>query len=210
VEHETILQYFPSLTEKQIQQLASLGPLYRDWNEKVNVISRKDIEHLYVKHVLHSLGIAKVIQFSAGTTVLDIGTGGGFPGVPLAILFPDVRFHLVDSIGKKVRVVSDIAERLTLTNVLVSKSRVEELPDLFDFAVCRAVANLNELYRWTRKRIRSASSNSLPNGLLCLKGGSLNEELRQLNRTYNLFPLSAYFHDPFFVTKQVIHVPAEG
>ncbi len=201
-----ILDYFPELTERQIQQFSLLKDLYADWNSKINVISRKDIDNLYINHVLHSLGIAKVIQFKPGTKVLDVGTGGGFPGIPLAILFPEVTFHLVDSIGKKILVVNEVARALELKNVVATKSRVEEIKEKFDFIVSRAVTTLSEFYTWTKPLIKREGFNILPNGILYLKGGDLQEEVEVLNRDVMIFELKNFFKEEYFETKKIIYI----
>ena len=175
---ELLLKYFPELDEKQKEQFAALGELYTDWNAKINVISRKDIDNLYEHHVLHSLGIAKVIHFSPETKIMDLGTGGGFPGIPLAIFFPEVKFHLVDSIGKKVRVASEVANSIGLKNVTFSHARAEEIKDMYDFVVSRAVMPLTDLMKIIRKNFSTHQQNALPNGLICLKGGELEHETR--------------------------------
>lgn len=203
---QLIHTYFPQLTETQIRQFEQLDGLYRDWNAKINLISRKDIDHLYEKHVLHSLGIAKVVAFKPGTDILDIGTGGGFPGIPLAILFPESQFHLVDSIGKKIRVVQEISNALELKNVRVEQIRAEQLPGTYDFVVSRAVTELPEMLRWVRGKINKHYQNSLRNGILYLKGGELTEELRGLQAKYRVFHLTDYFSEEFFETKKVIYV----
>ena len=181
-------------------------PLYKEWNEKINVVSRKDIGNLCVNHVLHSLAIAKVITFRRGARVLDVGTGGGFPGIPLAILFPETSFHLVDSIGKKITVVKGVAEGTGLKNIRAEQVRAEMLKGEYDFVVSRAVARLNELYEWTHRLIRKRSDHALANGILCLKGGDLAEELAEVRRPYQLFPLSDFFAEEYFQTKFVVHV----
>lgn len=181
-------------------------PLYKEWNEKINVVSRKDIDHLYVNHVLHSLAIAKVITFRKDARVLDVGTGGGFPGIPLAILFPETNFHLVDSIGKKITVVKAVAEGLALTNVKAEQARAETLKGEYDFVISRAVTRLSELYRWTHKLIRKRSDHPLPNGILCLKGGDLTEELAEVGRPIRIFPLKEFFKEEYFETKVVVYV----
>ncbi|MCX6291946.1 MAG: 16S rRNA (guanine(527)-N(7))-methyltransferase RsmG [Bacteroidetes bacterium] len=203
--HNILLNYFPGLTPEQIRQFALLKELYADWNEKINVISRKDIDNLYVNHVLHSMGIAKVISFANGTRVLDVGTGGGFPGIPLAILFPGVQFFLVDSIGKKIKVVEEVASSLGLKNVTAKKIRAEELDEKFDFIVSRAVASLSEFYHWTRPLIKREGFNSFKNGILYLKGGDLEEEIVQLKRKVIVFELKDYFDEEFFETKKVVY-----
>ena len=201
-----IEKYFPHLTEAQQTQIDALEALYNDWNAKINVISRKDIQNLYEHHVLHSLGIAKVIQFTPGTEVMDLGTGGGFPGIPLAILFPDVKFHLVDSIGKKVRVADDIAKQIGLTNVTTAQRRAEEEKHLFDFIVSRAVMPLGDLIHICRKNIKRRQQSALPNGLICLKGGELESEAHPFQKETTLWNLSDYFTEEFFETKKVVHV----
>jgi 16S rRNA (guanine527-N7)-methyltransferase len=203
-----ILQkYFPGLTPVQISQFEKLDSLYRDWNEKINVISRKDIDNLYVKHVLHSLGIAKIISFKPGTQVLDVGTGGGFPGIPLAIYFPGARFHLVDSIGKKITVVKAVAEHLGLQNVTAEQVRAEQLRGEYDFIVSRAVTELKEFYGWIHRQVKRKSGHELDNGILYLKGGDLDSELKALKKPHALYNLSDYFSEEFFQTKRVVYIP---
>lgn len=201
-----ISTYFPELSPDQQNQFDALGPLYADWNDKVNVISRKDIDQLYERHVLHSLGIAKIMKFTPGTKVLDVGTGGGFPGIPLAILFPDTKFHLVDSIGKKIKVVKDIAEQLSLQNVTASQIRAEELKEKFDFVVSRAVTKLPAFIQWTAKLIKKEMLNAYPNGIFYLKGGDFNAEIEQLHQDTDVFELSKYFKEEFFETKKVVYI----
>lgn len=198
--------YFPNLTEDQRRQFAALYDLYADWNSKINVISRKDIENLYEHHVLHSLGIAKVIQFRPGTNVMDLGTGGGFPGIPLAILFPEVQFHLVDSIGKKVRVATEVATAIGLKNVTFRHARAEEEKQLFDFVVSRAVMPLADLVKIIQKNISPKQRNSLPNGLICLKGGELEHEAMPFKHKTTIHNLSDDFKEEFFETKKVVYV----
>ena len=200
---ELILKYFPDLTEEQKRQFAALYDLYTDWNSKINVISRKDIENLYEHHVLHSLGIAKVIRFKPGTKVMDLGTGGGFPGIPLAILFPEVQFHLVDSIGKKVRVATEIAGSIGLKNVTTRHARAEEEKQLFDFVVSRAVMPLTDLLKIIRKNISPKQQNALPNGLICLKGGELEKETMPVKNKTTMWNLKEFFGEEFFETKKV-------
>jgi 16S rRNA (guanine527-N7)-methyltransferase len=200
-------KYFPGLTDLQRRQFASLGGLYTEWNDKINVISRKDIGNLYINHVLHSLGIAKVITFKEGAAVLDVGTGGGFPGIPLAILFPGVDFHLVDSIGKKITVVNAVATALELKNVRAEKVRAEDLKTRYDFVVSRAVTRMKEFYGWVRNSVKPQSLHSLDNGILYLKGGDLDEELNELKRPYSLYDLSSYFEEEFFRTKGIVYLP---
>lgn len=203
---EQILRYFPQLTEQQQQQFAALDALYRDWNAKINVISRKDIDNLYPHHVLHSLGIAKVISFRPGTHVMDIGTGGGFPGIPLAILFPEVQFHLLDSIGKKIKVAQAVADALQLSNVRTSHKNVIEEKEKYDFVVSRAVMQMGDLVRLVRKNVHHEQRNSLPNGLICLKGGDIQQEMRPFKHCCNVWPLHTYFEEEFFETKKVAYV----
>jgi len=204
---ELILKYFPHLTLLQQEQFSQLYDLYIEWNEKINIISRKDIDELYERHVLHSLAIAKVIQFESGTKVLDIGTGGGFPGIPLAILFPDVSFHLVDSIGKKIKVVSEIITALQLKNVRAEKSRAEDVLGTYDFIVSRAVTRLNNFMDWTYGKIGRVSKNKLANGVLYLKGGDLTTEIDEADVQVVLYPIKNFFTEEFFDTKFVLHIP---
>ena len=203
---EIILKYFPDLTEEQRRQFAALYDLYIDWNAKINVISRKDIENLYEHHVLHSLGIAKIIKFRPGTSIMDLGTGGGFPGIPLAILFPEVKFHLVDSIGKKVRVATEVANAIGLKNVTFRHARAEEEKQLFDFVVSRAVMPLGDLIKIIKKNISPQQQNALPNGLICLKGGELEHEAMPFKNKTTLHNLSEDFEEEFFQTKKVVYV----
>jgi len=202
-----IRKYFADLTEKQELQLSALQDLYTGWNLKINLISRKDIGNLYEKHVLHSLGIAKVLRFTEGTTVLDVGTGGGFPGIPLAILFPEVQFLLLDSVGKKIKVAEDIARQTGLVNVECRQVRVEDEKRTFDFIVNRAVMSLPDLVRTARKNISRKQQNALPNGFICLKGGDLQNEIRPFKNQVIEYPLSDYFDEEFFKTKKVIYLP---
>src|SRR5260221_8909969 len=204
---DIIEYYFPGLTDIQQKRFALLGALYKEWNEKINVISRKDIDNLYVNHVLHSLGIAKVISFKPGAEILDVGTGGGFPGIPLAILFPDTNFHLVDSIGKKISVVKAVAEGLGLKNVRARQVRVEEMKGGYDFIVSRAVTRMKEFYGWVKNKSRKESVHSLDNGILYIKGGGFDEELDEIKRPYALYSLSNYFQQTFFETKKVVFIP---
>lgn len=207
---QIIEKYFKGLTERQRTQLEQLDELYRDWNSKINVVSRKDIDNLYEHHVLHSLGIAKVIEFRPGTEVMDLGTGGGFPGIPLAIMFPDCRFTLVDSIGKKVRVADEVAKSIGLDNVECLNARGEELKAKFDFVVTRAVMPLPDLYKTVRGRIKAAQHNSLPNGIISLKGGDLEEELKLFSKISTVWSLSDYFTEEFFSTKKLVHTCVTG
>lgn len=207
---DIILKYFPNLSEVQQQQFAALYDLYTDWNSKINVISRKDITNLYEHHVLHSLGIAKVMQFRPETTVMDLGTGGGFPGIPLAILFPETHFHLVDSIGKKVKVATEIANAIGLKNVTTRHCRAEEEKQLFDFVVSRAVMPLTDLLKIIRKNIKKEQHNALPNGLICLKGGELEREVMLVKHQALMYDLKDYFEEEFFETKKVVYVTING
>ena len=203
---EQILKYFPNLTERQIEQFRMLDELYHDWNSKINVISRKDIDNLYEHHVLHSLGIADYIRFKPGTEIMDLGTGGGFPGIPLAIMFPECKFHLVDSIGKKIKVCTAVAEALGLENVTTRHCRAEEEKRQFDFVVNRAVMPLMDLIKIIRKNIKKEQKNALPNGLICLKGGELDKETMPMKNHVTISSLSDVFHEEFFETKKVVYV----
>ena len=207
---DIILKYFPNLSEVQQQQFAALYDLYTDCNSKIKVISRKDITNLYEHHVLHSLGIAKVMQFRPETTVMDLGTGGGFPGIPLAILFPETHFHLVDSIGKKVKVATEIANAIGLKNVTTRHCRAEEEKQLFDFVVSRAVMPLADLLKIIRKNIKKEQHNALPNGLICLKGGELEREVMPVKHQTLMYDLKDYFEEEFFETKKVVYVTING
>lgn len=205
---ELILKYFPDLTSEQIHQFEQLLPLYSDWNQKINVISRKDIDNLYLHHVLHSLSIAKYIQFKPGTRILDLGTGGGFPGVPLAILFPEVSFHLVDSINKKLNVIRAISEEIGLDNVTTQHTRVEDIKGIkFDFVVTRAVAPMSKLIQWSRKHLSNKHKNIIPNGIIALKGGNLRAELKEIRKGeyYETIKILDYFKEPFFVEKHIVY-----
>ena len=202
-----IQKYFTALTEEQIAQFDQLYELYSFWNAQINVISRKDIDELYERHILHSLGIAKFISFKAGTSILDVGTGGGFPGIPLAILFPEVQFHLVDSIGKKIKVVTEVAAALGLKNLRASHLRAEQVPDQYDFVVSRAVTRLIDFYPWIKGKFKKQSNHAIPNGILYLKGGDLAEEISESRLKAELYPLSAYFEEEFFETKYVVYIP---
>ncbi len=201
-----LLNYFPELTDTQIEQFGQLKELYQDWNLKINVVSRKDIDELYLRHVLHSLGIAKVQSFLPGTKILDVGTGGGFPGIPLAILFPEVHFHLVDSIGKKIKVVEEVVEGLGLQNVKATNARVEVVNEQYDFIVSRAVAQMETFVRWIKHSVAKKSRHDLKNGILYLKGGDLMEELESFSKA-TIYPLQGYFKESFFETKSVVHLP---
>jgi len=203
---DIITKYFPNLTELQMEQFATLKVLYKDWNLKINVVSRKDIDEIYLRHVLHSLGIAKVMEFKPGAQVLDVGTGGGFPGIPLAILFPETQFHLVDSIGKKIKVVDEVVAGLGLTNVKTTNDRVESVPGQYDFIVSRAVAQMETFVRWVRNHIKKKSIHELKNGILYLKGGDLTEELAKFT-TAQTFELTNYYEEDFFETKKVVYLP---
>jgi len=205
---DIIYNYFPKLTETQKEQFAKLEELYPLWNDQINVISRKDIESLYLKHVLHSLAIGKFVgEFTPNTRVLDVGTGGGFPGIPLAILFPEVKFHLVDSIGKKIKVVREVAEGLGLTNVEADHIRAEQLDYKYDFVVSRAVTRLGDFIPWVRNKIEKQDKNGIPNGILYLKGGDLKEEIKEARVKAELHPISSYFKEDFFDTKYVMYIP---
>ena len=203
---ELLFKYFPELTEKQQFQFAKLAGLYEDWNQKINVVSRKDIDELYLRHVLHSLGIAKVISFLPDARVLDVGTGGGFPGIPLAILFPETQFHLVDSIGKKIKVVEEVSSGLGLENVKITNARVETLQDQYDFIISRAVAQMETFVHWVKGRIAKENRHEMKNGILYLKGGDLQEELSRY-KTAALFSLNEFFEEDYYDTKCVVHLP---
>lgn len=203
---ELILKYFPNLTERQKEQFVQLQDLYEEWNSQINVISRKDIEELYTRHVLHSLGIAKVIQFQPGTSIMDVGTGGGFPGIPLAILYPESNFYLIDTIGKKIKVVNAVAEALGLNNVEGVQKRAENVKFEFDFIVSRAVTYLPKFNHWIKGKFSPNSFNKIPNGLLYLKGGDLTDELREAGKPYESFDLKGHFEEEFFDTKKVIYL----
>lgn len=204
---QIIQKYFPDLTDKQTEQFAALDGLYKDWNAKINVISRKDIDNLYPHHVLHSLGIARMLRFKPGSSVMDIGTGGGFPGIPLAILFPDVRFLLVDSIGKKIKVAQAVAEGIGLENVSFRHCRGEEEKGKFDFVVSRAVMPLADLVKIVSKNISPIQTNALPNGLICLKGGELQHEILPFKHKAVAIDLKTYFKEEFYLTKKVVYLP---
>jgi len=203
---DKLFTYFPNLTEHQKQQFEQLPELYNFWNNQINVISRKDIDQLFERHVLHSLGIAKVMPFLPGESVLDVGTGGGFPGIPLAILFPDTQFYLVDSIGKKIKVVQEVAKALGLKNLRAAHLRAEQVNEKFDFVVSRAVTRLGEFYPWVKGKFKNDSKNTLPNGILYLKGGDLDDEIKESGLKVQQYYLKDYFTEEFFETKQVIYV----
>jgi 16S rRNA (guanine527-N7)-methyltransferase len=203
---EEIIKQFPKLTDNQVQQFQKLEALYQDWNAKINVISRKDIDELYTKHVLHSLAIAKVQPFEPGTYILDVGTGGGFPGIPLAILFPETRFYLIDVIAKKIKVVQAVAEALELKNVKAEQMRAENVKGDFDFIVSRAVTNMPDFYSWIKDKIKKQNKHELKNGILYLKGGDLTEELATFPKATE-YNISNFFSDEFFETKKVVHLP---
>ncbi|MGX7667100.1 16S rRNA (guanine(527)-N(7))-methyltransferase RsmG [Flavobacterium pedocola] len=203
---QDIVKYFPNLTDTQVEQFQMLEELYKDWNAKINVISRKDIDELYTKHVLHSLGIAKVMEFLPGAKILDVGTGGGFPGIPLAILYPETDFYLIDVIAKKIRVVNEVAKGLGLQNVKAEQMRAENVKEDFDFIVSRAVTNMPDFHKWIKDKIKKKSNHELKNGILYLKGGDLSEELQDFPKA-TLYNLSDFFEDEFFETKKVVHLP---
>jgi 16S rRNA (guanine527-N7)-methyltransferase len=203
---EIILKYFPGLTSQQQEKFSMLGSLYQYWNEKINLISRKDMDGLYEKHILHSLAIARIIRFSAGSGILDVGTGGGFPGIPLAIMFPEVGFHLIDSIGKKIKIVQSIAEELKLRNVHAEQIRAELVKAKYDFIVSRAVTQLPEFMKWIGKNVSTIQRNAMPNGILYLKGGIPDEEIKLYKSRICLFNLSDYFTEPWFETKKLIYI----
>lgn len=203
---QLITKYF-SLTDQQKQQFEALDALYHDWNSKINVISRKDIDNLYEHHVLHSLAIAELIRFKPGTNIMDLGTGGGFPGIPLAIMFPEAKFHLVDSIGKKIRVCEEVSKALGLQNVTTQWCRAEEVKQQFHFIVSRAVMPLPDLVEIIRKAVSKDQFNGLPNGLICLKGGELEQEARPFGKAAQITSLSEYFEEPFFETKKLVYLP---
>ncbi len=203
---EILTKYFPDLTDQQMNQFGRLGSLYEEWNAQINVISRKDIEQLYERHVLHSLAIAKVIQFKPQTTILDVGTGGGFPGIPLAILFSETSFMLIDSIGKKIKVVNEVASALGLTNVTAEHIRVEEVKQKFDFVVSRAVTAFPRFVSMARTKVASQSKNDLPNGILYLKGGDFEDEIEPFRKQIQVYELQSFFQEEFFETKRLIHM----
>ncbi len=204
---EYILKYFPELTEIQRNQMAALENLYPEWNAKINVISRKDIDNLEINHILHSLGLVKFVKFTPGTRVMDLGTGGGFPAIPLAVYYPEVTFHLVDRIGKKLKVAQDIAERIGLTNVTIQHGDIKEVKGKFDFVVSRAVMPLGDMVPLVKRFISSEDHNAVPNGLLCLKGGDLSGEVQQFKNQALIDDLSSYFKEDFFKTKKILYLP---
>jgi 16S rRNA (guanine527-N7)-methyltransferase len=203
---QIIQKYFPKLTSEQIDYFTQIEPLYAEWNAQINVISRKDFSEFYERHVLHSLAIAKFIRFNPGTKILDVGTGGGFPGIPLAIFFPEVQFHLVDSIGKKIKVVKEVAGSLGLKNVTAEQIRAEQLNEKYDFVVSRAVTRLPEFVQWVRKNIAKKQINAIPNGIIYLKGGDIKDEIKPFKRNIFVQDLSDYFGEEFFETKKVVHL----
>ncbi|MEE4285465.1 MAG: 16S rRNA (guanine(527)-N(7))-methyltransferase RsmG [Mariniphaga sp.] len=204
---DIILRYFSRLTPEQVSKLNRLFPVYSEWNAKINVISRKDIDQLYERHVLHSLAVAKFIRFTSGSKILDVGTGGGFPGIPLAILFPECQFHLVDSIGKKIKVVNEVVRVLDLKNVRAEQIRAEQLKDKYDFVISRAVTTLPEFVGWVRKNISPVQQNALPNGIIYLKGGNLDAEIRPYRNNAFIQDITEYFEEEFFKTKKLVYIP---
>jgi 16S rRNA (guanine527-N7)-methyltransferase len=204
-----LLKYLPQLSALQQKQFAGFAENLREWNAKINLISRNDVEHLYERHILHSLSIAKIISFKKNTVVLDVGTGGGFPGVPLAIMFPDVKFILVDSIGKKINAVQEICSAIELTNVQIINDRVENVNMKCDFVITRAVATLSEIYGWTKNKIQKESFNELSNGIICLKGGDLNDEIKKLKIKVTVYELNKFFREGFFIEKKAVHIPCK-
>lgn len=204
---DVILRYFSDLTETQKDQFGKLDELYRFWNAQINLISRKDIDNLYLHHILHSLAVAKVITFNSGSKILDVGTGGGFPGIPLAIMFPEVQFHLVDSIGKKIKVVKEVSSALGLTNVTSEHTRVETLKDKYDFIVSRAVTTLPEFHGWVQGKVSKTKRHKVPNGLFYLKGGDLTEEIKPFKNKVTEFSISDFFSEEFFATKKIVYLP---
>ena len=203
---ENIQKYFSEADTATIEKMRQLKPLYEDWNSKINVISRKDMDNFFTNHVLHSLAIARIIQFKPGTHILDVGTGGGFPGIPLAILFPHCRFWLVDSIEKKIRVVNEVATALELTNVKAIRERAENVPGKFDFIVSRAVTALPRFMGWIHNKIEPVGFNALPNGIIYLKGGDFSDELREIKKKHKVYPISDFYDEPFFETKKIVHI----
>lgn len=207
---EIIQKYFHNLTDKQIEQFSAIEELYPEWNSKINVISRKDIENLEVNHILHSLGITEFINFTDESEILDLGTGGGLPGIPLAIYFPKVKFHLVDRIGKKLKVAQDIAEKVGLSNVTFQHGDINEVKGKFDFVVSRAVMDLNQMVPLVKRLISKANQNAIPNGLICLKGGDLDEEIAQYKKSIIVTELKTYFEEPYFETKKIVYLPIKA
>jgi len=203
---DIIRKYFPDLTPSQIEQYSQLFPLYNLWNSRINVISRKDIDLLYERHVLHSLSISKVINFKQGTRIVDIGTGGGFPGIPLAIMYPETNFHLVDSIAKKIKVVAAVAKELNLQNITYEQARAEELSGNYDFVISRALTTIPQFYNWVSGLIANKSNNDLKNGIIYIKGGDFFDEIKSIKKKYSIYPISEYFEEPFFETKNVVHI----
>ena len=203
---EQLIKYFPNIDAEQRERFAVLPQLYSEWNEKINVISRKDIENLYERHIIHSLGITKVMPFIPDAKILDVGTGGGFPGIPLAIMFPKTQFMLIDSIGKKIKVVNAVAEALQLKNVVAQQIRAEQVKGKFDFVVCRAVTNMNDFAPWVQSKISNTNKHALQNGILCLKGGDLQEELKPFGDKATIYDLSKFFAEEFYETKKVVHL----
>lgn len=203
---DLIKAYFPQTGDAALEKLNRLPDLYREWNQKINVISRKDIDHINERHILHSLSIARVVSFSEGTKILDVGTGGGFPGIPLAIMFPEAKFHLIDSIGKKIKVVEAIAETLELSNVTAEQRRGEKTRTRYDFIVSRAVTNLPKFFEWIKTKIHKTNRNEIPNGIIYLKGGDFEDELQQIPWKHNIYPVSRFFSEPFFETKKIVHL----
>ena len=203
---EQLIKYFPNIDTEQRERFAALPQLYSEWNEKINVISRKDIDNLYERHIIHSLGITKVMPFMPGAKILDVGTGGGFPGIPLAIMFPDTQFMLIDSIGKKIKVVNAVAEALGLKNVVAQQIRAEKVKGKFDFVVCRAVTDMNDFAPWVQGKISNTNKHALQNGILCLKGGDLQEELKSFGDKATIYDLSKFFAEEFYETKKVVHL----
>jgi 16S rRNA (guanine527-N7)-methyltransferase len=205
---DEVIRLFPGLTPRQVEQFSLLEPIYRDWNAKINLVSRKDIDHLFLHHVLHSLVIGRFLSFLPEANVLDLGTGGGFPGIPLAILFPGTRFLLVDSIAKKIRVVHDVVDKLELTNAQALCARAEQVTGTFDFVVSRAVADLSMLDSWVRGKISKTQKHALPNGIICLKGGDMAAELKSFQKRVEVFPVYEFIQDPYFETKSLVYLPS--
>ena len=203
---EIIKKYFPDINDQQLEKFSQLGELYQYWNQRINVISRKDIDELYERHVLHSLAISKIIQFKDGTKILDVGTGGGFPGIPLAILFPNVKFTLIDSIGKKIKVVNSVSEAIGLKNVEGIHTRVQDLKQQYDFVISRAVTNLPDFFTWIKGKVHGKSENDLKNGVIYLKGGDFDHELLEINKDFKVFSIDDWFEESFFETKKVVYV----